>query len=149
MNSTPAASKALRANGEVIRSRHARGPAIVRGPVAAKTVRLRDKEHRRFVSAQPCLVCGRTPTDAHHLRFAQPRALGRKASDEFTVPVCRLHPRELHRHGDEASWWQRMRLDPLPIARRLWQRERRTESVDDNGPQFSIATGPLQTEVEP
>jgi hypothetical protein len=36
----------------------------------------------------------------HHLRFAQPRALGRKASDEFTVPLCRVHHREVHRAGD-------------------------------------------------
>jgi hypothetical protein len=38
----------------------------------AKTIRLRDKEHRRFVAAQPCVVCGRTPAEAHHIRFAQP-----------------------------------------------------------------------------
>jgi hypothetical protein len=40
------------------------------------------------LSAQPCLVCQQTPCDAHHLKFAQPRALGRKVSDEFTVPLC-------------------------------------------------------------
>jgi hypothetical protein len=57
---------------------------------------------------------------AHHLRFAQPRALSRKVNDEFTVPVCRVHHRELHRHGDEAAWWQKTKIDPLPIARRLW-----------------------------
>ena len=73
--------------------------------VAAKTIRLRDKEHCKFVTTQPCVVCGRMPSEAHHIRFAQPRALGRKVSDEYTVPVCRLHHRELHRHGDEASWW--------------------------------------------
>jgi hypothetical protein len=95
-----------------------------RGRIAAKTIRLRDKDHRKFVSSQPCLVCGRSPADAHHLRFAQPRALGRKVSDEFTVPVCRVHHRELHRHGDEAAWWQKTMIDPLPIARRLWQHER-------------------------
>jgi hypothetical protein len=95
-----------------------------RGRIAAKTIRLRDKDHRKFVSSQPCLVCGRSPADAHHLRFAQPRALGRKVSDEFTVPVCRVHHRELHRHGDEAGWWQKTMIDPLPIARRLWQHER-------------------------
>jgi hypothetical protein len=58
------------------------------------------------------------------LRFAQPRALGRKVSDEFTVPVCRVHHRELHRHGDEAAWWQKIKIDPLPIARWLWQHAR-------------------------
>jgi ERF superfamily len=96
------------------------GPRTGRGRIAAKTIRLRDKDHRKFVSSQPCLVCGRLPADAHHLRFAQPRALGRKVSDEFTVPVCRVHHRELHRHGDEAAWWQKTKIDPLPIARRLW-----------------------------
>ena len=49
--------------------------------------RLRDKEHTKFVSRQPCVVCGRTPADPHHLRFAQPRALGRKVSDKYTVPA--------------------------------------------------------------
>jgi hypothetical protein len=99
-----------------------------RGRVAAKTIRLRDKEHRKFVSSQPCVVCGRSPADAHHLRFAQPRAMGRKVSDEFTVPVCRVHHRALHRHGNEAAWWhawwQGIRIDPLPIAHRLWRHAR-------------------------
>jgi hypothetical protein len=100
-----------------------------RGRIAAKTIRLRDKDHRKFVSSQACLVCGRLPADAHHLRFAQPRALGRKVSDEFTVPVCRVHHRELHRHGDEAAWWQKIKIDPLPIARRLWQRARPNDTA--------------------
>jgi hypothetical protein len=82
--------------------------------------RMRDREHVRFVSQQPCLVCGRRPCDAHHLRFAQNRALGRKVSDEFTVPLCRGHHREVHRHGDEAGWWQQLGLDPSVAARALW-----------------------------
>jgi len=86
-----------------------------------KAIRLRDKEHRAFVARQPCLVCGRSPSDPHHLRFAQPRALGRKVSDEFTVPVCRLHHRELHRHGDEAAWWAAVKVEPVPIALGLWR----------------------------
>jgi len=86
--------------------------------------RYRDKAHRDFVSAQPCLVCGRQPSDPHHLRFAQLRALGRKVSDEFTVPVCRTHHRELHRHGDEAAWWRQINIDPMPVALRLWQHTR-------------------------
>ena len=104
-----------------------------RGRVAAKTIRLRDKDHRKFVSTQPCLVCGRSPAEAHHLRFAQPRALGRKVSDEFTVPVCRVHHRELHRHGDEAAWWQSIKIDPLPIAHRLWQHARLNRTTVASG----------------
>jgi hypothetical protein len=49
--------------------------------------RVRDKDHLRFVSTQPCLICGRTPADPHHLRFAQSRALGRKVSDEWVVAL--------------------------------------------------------------
>jgi hypothetical protein len=90
----------------------------------AKTVRLRDKKHRKFVTRQPCLVCGRVPSDSHHVTFAQPRALGHRVSDEFTVPVCRIHHRELHRSGDEAAWWQKLNIDPLPVALRLWQHTR-------------------------
>jgi ERF superfamily len=86
--------------------------------------RYRDRAHLRFVSAQPCLICGRRPSDAHHLRFAQPRALGRRVSDEFTVPLCRSHHRALHRCGDEAAWWKTNGVDPLELAGELWQRTR-------------------------
>jgi hypothetical protein len=89
-----------------------------------KTVRLRDKNHRRFVVRQPCLVCGRVPSDPHHLTFTQPRALGYRVSDEFIVPVCRIHHRELHRSGAEAAWWQKLNIDPLPVALKLWQHTR-------------------------
>jgi len=82
--------------------------------------RVRDRDHIRHVIKQPCLVCGRRPSDPHHLRFAQSRALGRKVSDEFTVPLCRGHHRELHRHGDETGWWQKLGLDPTSAARALW-----------------------------
>jgi len=102
------------------------GKASRNGVVRAlgKTVRLRDKEHRKFVAREPCLVCGRTPSDPHHLRFVQPYALGRRVSDEFTVPVCRVHHRELHRQADEAAWWGRLSIDPVPIALKLWQHTR-------------------------
>jgi hypothetical protein len=82
--------------------------------------RVRDREHVRFVAKQPCLICGRKPSDPHHLRFTQHRALSRKVSDEFTVPLCRGHHREVHRYGEEAAWWQKARIDPTSSARALW-----------------------------
>ena len=88
--------------------------------VTPRPRRLRDKLHREFVAAQPCVVCGRQPSDAHHLRFTQPRALGRKVSDEFTVPLCRMHHREIHRTVKEQHWWSRVGIDPIPIADKLW-----------------------------
>jgi hypothetical protein len=82
--------------------------------------RIRDRDHVRLVAKQPCLICGRRPADAHHLRFAQSRTLGRKVSDEFTVPLCRGHHREIHRYGNEAAWWKKARIDPTVPARTLW-----------------------------
>ncbi len=81
---------------------------------------MRDRDHIRHVIKQPCLICGRRPSDPHHLRFAQSRALGRKVSDEFTVPLCRAHHRELHRCGDEGLWWESSGIDALAVARTLW-----------------------------
>jgi ERF superfamily len=85
-----------------------------------KPRRCRDKYHLRFIANQPCTVCGRRPCEAHHLRYAQPRALGRRVSDEFTVPLCRVHHRELHRQGVELAWWNKANIDPMPIALRFW-----------------------------
>ena len=82
--------------------------------------RIRDRDHIRYIMKQACLICGRRPSDPHHLRFAQSQALGRKVSDEFTVPLCRVHHREIHRCGDEAAWWNRAGIDPTAVARALW-----------------------------
>jgi len=94
--------------------------------------RRRDAEHLRFVASQPCLICSRTPSDAHHLKFAQPKALSRKVSDEFTVPLCRTHHRQLHHGGDEIAWWIDLDIDPLPIAQDLWAESRSKSINNDN-----------------
>ena len=109
--------------------------------------RIRDKDHLRFVARQPCLGCGRTPSDAHHLRFAQLRALGRKVSDEFTVPLCRTHHREAHRTGDERSWWQQQKIAPLEHAAALWTAHR--AGRDLAGPDIPPAAQDLAAEQQP
>jgi len=75
-----------------------------------KPTRQRNKAHLAFVASQTCLVCQRSPCDAHHLKFAEPRALGRKVSDEFIVPLCRDHHHDLHRHGNEVAWWANLQI---------------------------------------
>jgi Rad52/22 family double-strand break repair protein len=82
--------------------------------------RIRSKEHLRYVAQQPCLICGRSPSHAHHIRFAQSRGLGLKVSDEFTVPLCAIHHSENHTTGDEKRWWAEHKIDPLAVTARLW-----------------------------
>jgi hypothetical protein len=103
------------------RRKNRRRAAIDKTVLALPTPRrIRDREHVKAVAKHPCLVCGRRPADAHHLRFAQSPALGRKVSDEFTVPLCRGHHREVHRCGDESAWWIKGGIDPTAAARALW-----------------------------
>jgi hypothetical protein len=106
--------------------------------------RIRDREHVRFVAQKPCLVCGRIPSDPHHLRFAQSRALARKVSDEFTVPLCRGHHREVHRCGDERAWWQKVGINPSKAARTLWLE---THPLTGRRPGQSIVEGRHRTVV--
>ena len=119
----------------------------------SKPVRERDRDHLRFVAAQPCLVCGRTPADAHHLRFAEQRAIGRKVSDRFTIPICRMHHRELHRRGNERAWWQSQGIDPLVVAADLWGQTHAVEPPAANGPvQFdgtNVVGPPQNDETKP
>src|SRR5205823_2047320 len=88
--------------------------------------RVRDANHLRFVASQACTICGRQPAQAHHLKFAQPRAVSRMVSDEFTVLLCALHHRDLHTTGNELAWWENKGngIDPLAHARGLWAESR-------------------------
>ncbi len=129
--------------------------------VISKPVRERDRNHLRFVASQGCLVCGRTPSDAHHIKFAEPRAMGRKVSDKFTIPICRLHHRELHRRGDERAWWATQGIEPLAIAANLWLKTRKIapaiETISEdrrpgksNGSHFGLGSRPSKnSETKP
>jgi hypothetical protein len=103
--------------------------------------RYRNREHLRSVAKHACLICGRKPSDPHHLRYLQPRALGRKASDEFAVPLCRVHHRAVHRARDERAWWQTAGIDPIKVARKLWKDTRIDEGKiePDRAPQAAAA----------
>jgi hypothetical protein len=102
--------------------------------------RYRNREHLRYVAQQACLICGRKQSDPHHLRYLQPRALGRKASDEFAVPLCRSHHRAVHRASDEQAWWKAAGIDPVKVARQLWRQTRLDDGQE--GHQAGLAVRP-------
>ena len=107
--------------------------------------RQRNKIHLRYVAKQPCVICGRQPCDAHHLRFAQTRGLGLKVSDEFTVPLCRGHHRELHRAGNEAIWWSTRGVDPMDAARKLWIETHPVRTPATKGPDAATSDRAVTT----
>jgi DNA recombination protein Rad52 len=90
----------------------------------SKPKRIRCKDHLRYVASQPCVICGRSPSHAHHVRYAQRRGLGIKVSDEFTVPLCTTHHQQLHNTTKEREWWQERKINPLIIAGTLWRESR-------------------------
>jgi hypothetical protein len=123
-------------------SKIGRGPRIDKSRLMLATDRrLRDKSHLKFVAMQPCLICGREPSQAHHLTFCQRRGLSLKVSDEFTVPLCGLHHDELHRSGSEREWWERHHINPEPVAVELWARTRMASGMGLE-PAGSVGAGP-------
>ena len=112
--------------------------------VIAAPRRYRNRDHLRYVGQRACLICGRKQSDPHHLRYLQPRALGRKVSEaEFAVPLCRSHHRAVHRAGDEQAWWRAAGIDPVQVARELWGRTRR----DSPQVQLAVAAHPKDQSV--
>jgi DNA recombination protein Rad52 len=95
--------------------------------------RIRNRDHLKSIATQPCLICGRTPVHAHHLTFAQPHARGLKTSDEWVVPLCALHHRELHGRGNERAYWQEKKINALQTAQELWEARLKTPSEPVGG----------------
>ena len=122
----PTPGNALQANGREATEGYAatakNGVGIDKSKLAlGEPKRIRNKAHLKSITRLPCVVCGRHPTQAHHIQFAQPRALGRKVGDEYTIPLCAIHHRQLHDAGNEREWWRRQQIDPLKVADALWR----------------------------
>lgn len=67
--------------------------------------RLRSARYMAYIRTLPCLICG-DKSQAHHITYAQPRAMSSKTSDAFCVPLCAKHHHELHNSPlGERSWW--------------------------------------------
>lgn len=87
-----------------------------------KRPRIHDHAHLAFIKTLQCCVCGKPGPDAAHIRSASPlfgkreTGAGEKASDKFTVPLCREHHDESHKAGDELLWWASKRIDPFLLA---------------------------------
>ena len=142
-STAPEAAASKEPRPDARKERRARSQRVDKSVLTFPAVkRKRSKEHLQHIGKQPCLICGRKPSDPHHLRFTQPRALGRKVSDEFAVPLCRAHHREAHRAADERGWWQSMGIDPVHVAQKLWEKTRAPEFGGQPAPPDADAKEP-------
>jgi len=94
----------------------------------------RRPKHLEAIRQLPCLVCLRRPVEAAHLRMGslehgkRSAGLGRKPDDRWTVPLCVEHHRSQHGRG-ERIWWERHRIDPIPVAIALFGASPRIEDM--------------------
>jgi hypothetical protein len=84
--------------------------------------RVRSEAYLNDVRGRPCLHCGQV-SEAHHLTFAQPRAMGRKTGDQYTVPLCHTCHMDLHNSPiSEKVWWATKGIDPVEWAERNYEK---------------------------
>ena len=64
---------------------------------------IRDRKHIVFLSELPCCIpdCGYPSGPPHHLLRGSNKCAGRKAGDDFALPMCPEHHHALHMDGDE------------------------------------------------
>jgi len=83
--------------------------------------KIRSQKYLSFVRSHGCLVCNRPP-QAHHLTHIMEGSRGmRRTGDQFAVPLCEEHHRQLHADGNENRWWALQGIDPLEWVNEKWK----------------------------
>lgn len=84
--------------------------------------RFRSSLYLKHIRQKPCLICG-DQSEAHHLTYAQPRAMAVKTGDQYAVPLCHRHHMELHDSNlPEKSWWSTKGILPKVWAENEWSK---------------------------
>ena len=62
--------------------------------------KLPSKKYLEYIKEKPCLVCGQTPVDAHHMEAVGMGGANKDGFKDYTcVPLCRYHHGEYHSAG--------------------------------------------------
>ncbi len=83
-----------------------------------------DKKHLANIRKLPSCVSGNTMhIEAHHLRIAEERGVGMKATDRWAVPLTIMEHRQVHEFGSrrEGEWFANRGVDCIDLANRLWE----------------------------
>lgn len=111
--------------------------SLLKGKVRPRKMlkaRREDGAHLAFIRTLPCLITGKQPVDACHIRFASPQwgkpltGIQTKPDDRWTLPLCREEHERQHR-GSEIAFWNALGIDPLVVAARLYEVSGDTEAA--------------------
>ena len=93
--------------------------------------RLRSTAHRDWVRSHRCCVpgCQLMPIEVAHINRASHRGIGQKASDAFTVSLCRDHHAESHR--GERSFELKHGLRLMALAQEFFAKSPHRAKLDD------------------
>ena len=81
-----------------------------------KSKRLRDPKHLASVRKMRCASCGKSPSQAAHIRIGTDGGIGIKPSDCYTMPLCSDCHTKQHNQG-EASFWSNSAFGSVNAAR--------------------------------
>lgn len=83
--------------------------------------RVSNPKYLKLIRMLPCCTCGRFgQSTAHHLLRNVGHAMGRKASDYQTVPMCMICHDRLHRNGNELKFFAEHQIyNPRGLAEEL------------------------------
>lgn len=92
---------------------------------AKEAMEVRDPRHLAWIRTLPCVVTGKYGCEAAHISFADARfgkperARGKKAGDDWTVPLSPDAHRDQHSRN-ERKYWADQGIDVTTLASRLW-----------------------------
>lgn len=93
--------------------------------------RLRSTAHRDWVRSHYCSVpgCQMMPIEVAHVNTAANRGVSRKASDAFTLSLCREHHAESHR--GERTFERKHSINMMQLAEQFYRRSPHRQKLDD------------------
>ena len=68
-----------------------------------KKKRIKNPELLESIREKPCLFCGKSPSEAHHITT---KGAGGGDTENNLMPVCRKHHAELHQIGYAKMGWK-------------------------------------------
>ena len=72
-----------------------------------KPKRIEDESLLETIREMPCLICSKSPVDAHHMTS---RGAGGGDTKDNLVPLCRKHHQEYHQIGISKFAWKYPRI---------------------------------------